>query len=613
MNTAPHPSTANRSLRTIARRGIMASLAVAGTLAATTATASAAVVINEVESDDPLVADFVEIVNTGAAPVDIGNYVIKDSVDGHAKLIPPVTMLAPNDYYVIDTDSGAGAFGLGENDSARLYAPGGVNLVDSYSWTWHAPATFGRCANGTGAMTWTNSSTRGAANECHGPAQPWLGSDAVSIADDPGVFGKNLSGLAYQPSGSSAPGVLWAVRNNPSTLFRLIWDGAKWKPDTANGWANGKQLVYPGGGGVPDAEGVTLAGDTNGIFVSTERNDDGINSNIARTSVLRYDVSAPGATLTATKEWDLTPGMRALSENAGLEAITWIPDEVLVAKGFMDDVRGKKYDPADYPNHGNGLFFVGIELDGRIAAYALNQSTGTSDMVQSVSSGFPGIMDLTFDAETGKLWAVCDNGCDGRTATLDVAQSGPNAGYFLVGNTYARPAGMDNLNNEGFAIAPQAECVNGLKPTFYTDDSNTSGHALRTGKIACKAPTTVPTPSPQPNTQQQPGGGGAQVDRTAPQLKATLKLAKATRRNGKLTATITLNERANLTIKLTKGSKTLIQTTRSNVATGKRTIKLTLKRNARAALRKGQKLTLTVQARDAAGNVAKRTATAKVR
>ena len=467
-------------------------------------------------------------------------------------------------------------------------------------------------------MTWTNSSTRDAANECPGPAQPWLGSDAVSIADDPGVFGTNLSGLAYQPSGSSAPGVLWAVRNNPSTLFRLIWDGAKWKPDTANSWANGKQLVYPNGGGVPDAEGVTLAGgDANGIFVATERNDDGINSTTSRPSVLRYDVSTPGAKLTATKEWNLTPAMPGLPQNAGLEAITWVPDDALVAKGFMDDIKGKPYDPADYADHGNGLFFVGVEKGGRIAAYALNRSTGAYDMVQSFSSGFPAIMDLTYDAETNKLWAVCDNSCDGRTATLDVAQSGPNTGYFLVTNTYARPAGMDNLNNEGFAIAPQAECVNGLKPTFYTDDSNTGGHALRTGKIACKAapqPAPNPTPSPQPNTDpQQPGGGGAQVDRTAPQLKATLKLAKTTRRNGKLTATITLNERANLTIKLAKGSKTLVQTTRSNVAAGKRTIKLTLKRSARAGLRKGQKLTLTVQARDAAGNVAKRTATAKVR
>jgi hypothetical protein len=602
--------------RTIARRGLIASLAVAGALAATAASASAAVVINEVESDDQAVADFVEITNTGAAPVDIGNYVIKDNDDGHAKLIPPVTMLAPGAFYVVDTNGGAGGFGLGEQDSVRLYGPGGITLVDSYSWTWHAPATFGRCADGTGAMTWTNGSTRGAANECHGAAQSWLGSDAVSIADDPGVFGTNLSGLAYQPSGSSAPGVLWAVRNNPSTLFRLIWDGTKFKPDTGGGWVSGKQLVYPDGAGVPDAEGVTLAGgDANGIFVATERNDDGINSKTSRTSVLRYDITEPGSKLTATKEWNLTPGMAGLPANAGLEAITWVPDEVLVAKGFIDDVKGKKYDPADYADHGNGLFFVGVEQGGRIAAYALNRSTGAYDMVKSFSSGFPAIMDLSYDAETNKLWAVCDNSCDGRTATLDVAQSGPNAGYFLVNDTYARPAGMPNLNNEGFAIAPQAECVNGLKPTFYSDDSNTGGHALRTGRIACKAQAPKPgsTSTPAPTTTTQQPGGGMQADRTAPQLKAALKLAKTTRRTGKLTATITLNERANLTIKLAKGSKTLVQTTRRDVAAGKSTIKLTLKRSARAALRKGQKLTLTVEARDAAGNLAKRTATAKVR
>jgi hypothetical protein len=618
MNTTAPPSRLLRSL--------MASFAVAGALAATAATASANIVVNEVESNDQAVADFVELTNTGAAPVDIGGYVIKDSNDANAKTIPAGTTLAPGAYYVMDTNSGPGGFGLSDMDSVRLYTPG-MNLVDGYTWTWHAPATFGRCADGTGTFTWTDSSTRGAANDCPGPAQPWLGSDAVSIADDPAVFGQNLSGLAYQPSGSSAPGVLWAVRNNPSTLFRLIWDGAKWTPDTANGWANGKRLVYPGGGGVPDAEGVTLAGgDANGIFVATERNDDGPNSNTSRTSVLRYDVSAAGPTLTATKEWNLTPGMPGLPENAGLEAITWVPDEVLVAKGFMDDVKGRLYNPADYADHGAGLFFVGVERDGRIAAYALNKTTGAYDLVQSFASGFPAIMDLTFDAETSKLWAVCDNSCDGRTATLDVAQAGPNTGYFLVSATYARPAGMANLNNEGFAIAPQAECVNGLKPTFYSDDSNAGGHALRTGRTACTTPAPqpvpnpgpapAPAPQPAPNTQQPGGGampGGAQADRTAPQIKATLKLAKTTRRNGKLSVTVTLNERANLTIKLAKGSKTLVQTARGNVAAGKRTIKLTLKRSARAGLRKGQKLTLTVQAGDAAGNVAKSTAKAKLR
>ena len=74
-------------------------------------------------------------------------------------------------------------------------------------------------------------------------------------------------------------------------------------------------------------------------------------------------------------------------------------------------------------------------------------------------------------------------------------------GRFARTSYFARPTGMANLNNEGFTLAPQAECVNGLKPTFYADDSFTDGHAIRTGKINCtvpqvKDPTPTPTPTP---------------------------------------------------------------------------------------------------------------------
>jgi hypothetical protein len=198
---------------------------------------------------------------------------------------------------------------------------------------------------------------------------------------------------------------------------------------------------------------------------------------------------------------------RRRGRDAGLEAITWVPDELLVAKGFIDESKGARYNPADYAGHGTGLFFAGVEQDGRIIAYALNRSTGTFSRVATIASGFPKVMELTYEPETTHLWAVCDDGCDGRTATLDIAQSGPNSGRFAVTNVYERPAGMPNLNNEGFAIAPRAECVNGLKPVFWADDLNTGDHALRSGAIKC-------TPLP------------------APQLTVALKLAKA-RRTGK--------------------------------------------------------------------------------
>jgi hypothetical protein len=49
----------------------------------------------------------------------------------------------------------------------------------------------------------------------------------------------------------------------------------------------------------------------------------------------------------------------------------------------------------------------------------------------------------------------------------------------------------DNLNNEGFAIAPQSECVGGTKPTFYADDSNDGGHVIRVGTLSCAVPTII--------------------------------------------------------------------------------------------------------------------------
>jgi hypothetical protein len=88
-------------------------------------------------------------------------------------------------------------------------------------------------------------------------------------------------------------------------------------------------------------------------------------------------------------------------------------------------------------------------------------------------------MDLEFDAATGHLWAVCDDSCSGQTKTLDLNAQGK----FAVTATYNRPSGLSNLNNEGFAISPT--CSAGHKTVLWSDDDNTSKHALRAGTLNC--------------------------------------------------------------------------------------------------------------------------------
>ena len=83
---------------------------------------------------------------------------------------------------------------------------------------------------------------------------------------------------------------------------------------------------------------------------------------------------------------------------------------------------------------------------------------------------------MEFDG--AKLWASCDNNCSGRTTTLAVS-----GGSFKVTATYNRPSTLPNVNLEGFAISPS--CVNGKKVVLWSDDDNTSSHALRSGSLNC--------------------------------------------------------------------------------------------------------------------------------
>ncbi|WP_332845790.1 hypothetical protein [Amycolatopsis mongoliensis] len=267
--------------------------------------------------------------------------------------------------------------------------------------------------------------------------------------------------------------MLWAVKNGPGTLYRLVRQGSTWAPDS--GWASGKQLHYRNGGGDPDAEGVVATPD--GVFAATERDNDEDGSLL---KVLRFDTGSSAKSLNAVAEWDLTGDLPGVDDNGGFEGITWVPDTFLTAGGFRDERTKARYDPAAYAGHGTGLYFVGLEDEGKIYAYALDQAGGGFTRVATIASGFPKVMELEFEPETGSLWSVCDDTCDGRSATLKLVD-----GKFTVTATYARPSKMPNYNNEGFAIAPRSTCAAGRKAVVWADDANDGGHALRTGTLPC--------------------------------------------------------------------------------------------------------------------------------
>jgi hypothetical protein len=315
----------------------------------------------------------------------------------------------------------------------------------------------------------------------------WPAEATVAIASVKNAFGANMSGLVYEPAGTTTSAVLWAVQNEPSKLYRLTWNGSAFTQVTSEGWVTGKLLRYPGGTGSPDTEGMTRTDwSSNEVYVSAERDNDA--NQISRQSILRYELTGTKGVLDATHEWLLTSDLPAAELNCGLEGIAWIPDSHLVARGFFDESTQAAYVPSLYPDHGAGVFLVSYDSSGMIYGYVLDHTTsGKFTRVATFASGQTRAVDLTFDRDTGTLWSLCDSKCDGRMTLLDIDSdpSSATAGRFILRATVSPPKALSNMNNEGFSLAPVSECSGDRRSFFWADDGETNGYSMRKGAITC--------------------------------------------------------------------------------------------------------------------------------
>lgn len=132
------------------------------------------VVINEVESHgDTTNGDWIELKNTSGTSVNLDNAVLSDNSNNHAFRIPTSTPnLAAGAVTAFRVDSlttGDAQFGLGDDDSARLFKADVLALTDTskridiQSWTTHTLQTRG--LNGSGSFVATNLGTFGTAND----------------------------------------------------------------------------------------------------------------------------------------------------------------------------------------------------------------------------------------------------------------------------------------------------------------------------------------------------------------------------------------------------------------------------------------------------------------
>lgn len=467
--------------------------------------------INEVDSDGGSPDDWIELVNPTASALDVSGIVVKDDDDAHSYAIPAATMINAGGYLVIERAELG--FGLGDGDSVRLFD--GDLLIDSTSWgTGHAATTWGRCPDVTGMFAVTAEGTKGAANICEGEVtvSPWPGSAEVRVLDTAPTFLEDSSGLDVQETADGA--FLWAVDNGEGRIWKLEAHADGSFTQIA-GWEEGKRVRFQKDAAAPDAagpdtEGITVDGDGL-VYVASERDNSakGVNQN----TILMVDPEASTGDLIAQQEWDLTAKLPAVGANLGMEAVQWVPDSAL--DGALFDVNtGAAYDSTDYSGHGDGLFFVAVEDNGHVYAFAL-AADGSSTLVSEIAPGLAGVMALDYDSVLDVLWAVCDDGCQGRSAQITLnGTAKPGIAHF------ARPASMPDINNEGFATAPASLAVDGQRPVWWFADGFAS-EALRAGTLP--APVAEQPGSEQPGGEQpgeeQPGGeqpGAGQPDGESP-------------------------------------------------------------------------------------------------
>ena len=509
--------------------------------------------INEVTSAniEPYV-DAYELYNGGDVDIDISAWLQSDNSHAPAALtladqsvVPAGTVVPAGGFLVLRSNQGLSAGG----DSVNLYLADGTTLVDSVTYGKQdaEPGSWSACGDGSGRWLHTESDSWGEsnANACSGriidssegstvpcQTQPpsdladeiaggiaWPGSQKWFTSDnqcqfDSAVSGQDVSGLDIDPN---APNVMWAVKNK-SHLYRLIKDNDRWIKDPNNGWAEGKQIVFPNGGGQPDSEGITVGPDGY-LYITTER--DNTNKKVALDSVLRYDPNEAGTVLHPTQQWELTADFADIistapgpDSNLGFEGITWVPDEVLVAGGFIDENVGSPYDPARYPGHGSGVFFLALEKNGHLYAYTLNNNDGAFQRIATIDTGMPLIAETQWDFDNNRIWAVGDDSVGGSATLMKLNTEG----RFVVDRIYNRPSELANLNLEGFAITPDSTCVNGVKEVIRADDGNNGGHSLWSGTINCDLGLEQVDPEPTPSivlgAASVPAGGTLKISAT---------------------------------------------------------------------------------------------------
>ena len=305
------------------------------------------------------------------------------------------------------------------------------------------------------------------------------------------LSGQDLSGLAFDPTDAN---VLYAVKNK-SHVYRLLRSGGTWVKDTANGWTDGKDLRFPGNTGLPDSEGLTVGPD-GALYITTER--DNAASGVPLDSILKFDPTSSDTTLVASDQWVLTVGSRVheRGRQPGLRGRRLRARQLPDARPGSAPTTERSTTPR--PTRARRSPDCSSAPSRRPGTCVPTSSTPTtpSSRVADIATGMVGVMDASYDADLGRIWAHCDNTCGNATTLLEIGSDG----HFVVDHDVQHPHGPAQLQPRGLrrgagldrqSTAP-ARCCG---PTTATASATRCGAARSTSTSASPSRRRRPRPS----------------------------------------------------------------------------------------------------------------------
>jgi lamin tail-like protein/phytase-like protein len=424
------------------------------------------VVINEVESNGDQVADWVELKNRSAAPVNVSGWKVLDNDPAHVAtpvVVPAGTTIPAGGYDAIYTEiAQTPGFGLGGADSATLFLADGTTQVDTTSWSAHAATTWGRCPDGTGDFRATTASTRGLANAC----SPVRINEIESAGGTPGDW-VELANISSGPVDVSG----YVVKDGDDANSYAI-------PASTTIAAKGYLVLDESalGFGLDDADAVRLyAAD-------------------GTTVVEQYSWPTPAAQSYARCKDGVgdfkdakAPTKGAVNSCPGLETAPWPGDQTIATadlpETFTQDLSGLVFDPADpdtlwaAQNKKGTLFKLTRSGDAFVPASGWPKDPRYAD-----GTGAPDTEGITIGPDGFVYLASERNNSASGTSRMSILRYDPAAtGSTITATnewnlTDKIPAAGANLGLEGVAFVPDSY----LTANGFVDQSTSTAYSPAT-------------------------------------------------------------------------------------------------------------------------------------